>query len=158
MAYYKPGIWDTIVDRLVGDATLIGASLLNGSKIYVNQAPPGTALPYITLTLINGQPDDMFTTRGRICLIDINVWVQERTTTVDAGAIRAGILERIDGDWQEQSSGDPSYGLDHWKPGQIAATGWYINEFIHVQDRDESEPGLYHDVYTVQCGVYKEKA
>lgn len=158
MSYWKPGIWDVIVDRLITDATLIASPLLNGEKVYVNRAPPGTALPFITLSLPAAGPDNMFTTRGRDVLIDIHVWVNERTTGIDAGTLRAGILERIDGDWQEQASGLPSYGFDRWRAGQIASTGWYINEFIFVGDRDMSEPGLYHDVYTMKCGVYKEKA
>jgi len=157
VSYWKPGIWDVIVDRLITDATLIGASLLNGEKVYVNRAPPQTTLPFITLNLASAGPDNMFETRGREVMIDLHVWVNERTTLIDAGTLRAGILERIEGDWQEQSNGRPTYGFDRWQPGEIGTTDWYINEFLYVSDRDESEPGLYHDVYTMKCGVYKQR-
>lgn len=158
MSYWKPGIWDVIVDRLITDATLIASPLLNGEKVYVNRAQPGITLPFITLTLASAVPDNMFTTRGREVFIDVHVWVNERTTGIDAGTLRSGILERIDGDWQENADGRPTYGFDRWQPGQISTTGWYINEFLYVGDRDESGPGLYHDVYTMKCGVYKQKA
>lgn len=157
MSYWRPGIWDVVVDRMITDATLIASPLLNGEKVYVNNAQPGITLPFITLTMVSATPDDMFETRGRLVDIDIHVWVNERTTGIDAGTLRAGILERIAGDWQEQSNGRPTYGFDRWQPGEIGTTDWFINEFICIGEHDLSEPGLYHDVYTLQCGVYKQR-
>lgn len=153
MSYWRPGIWVLFRSWLTADTTLTNA--LGGAKVFLNQAPTGTAFPYITFNMSSCTMSDTFGDVGRSIVMDFHVWTDLRVSGSDTTGTRATILERIHGNFDEP--GGLTYGLHRWTPGQIPTnTGWWVNTVVCRQELDLSTLEQGHDVYSVAFEVFKK--
>jgi hypothetical protein len=156
MSYPVPQIFKLIRDRLTGDATLTGYLGATGS-VFWNEAPSETALAYVVLNQVSTERDDGFRGRGRRMTFDVHVFVRETSSGLDSVTRVANIMDRIDGDWDEQNATTaPTYGLDRFRPSLTGTGAWSADIIEYVGDRDASEPGFRHYVMTYTVGLYKQ--
>lgn len=159
MGSYVPAIWKAVGDRLAGDSTLV-ALLAGGSANSITSFIPSPATdasavyPWVTFKIRNiaVSGDEPFETRAHDIAFSVLLLVQERpvsSVSTDPLITIAKIQERIVGDWSEQSTRVPSYGLDRWQPDFTSYTGDAASTYSPVQilyestDCDAGEPGLH---------------
>lgn len=159
MGLYVPAMWKAVNTRLTGDSTLV-ALLAGGSanSITCYQPTPvavdssSAQYPWVYYKLGERRPDDAFATRRHEFEFEVHVMVQERppsAVTADPITTLAKIEERIIGDWSEQSTRVPSYGLDRYIPDVSAQTGDAATNYspemiVYNGTIDLSEPGILH--------------
>lgn len=130
-----------IVDRLAGDTGTGG--LLNTvsplvTNVYARRFPvPGSSdHPYIIVYFDAISGDDTFSVEGKRVGIRVEWFARETASGVDSLEVVDKILERVTGDWIDQASGVPSYGLSRWTP--TLQTGWSSTPMIFESASDES--------------------
>lgn len=133
MALFTPALLKAINARLSGDTGASGLTpLLGNGATSVRTSfpppavdPPGTTYPLVTITPVADAVDDTFDGRFLKYEIEVRLFVEEQAATqsVDTLLVMLKMHERVVGDWPEQSTRVPSYGLDRWQPDFTGYTG-----------------------------------
>jgi hypothetical protein len=122
--------------RLSGDTTptdgltvLLGTNAAGNIRTtYAQPAtdPEGTTYPLVQMWPMSDQVDDSFNGRRLECLFNVRASVAKTSGTsgYDPVLMLMRIHERIVGDWPDQSSRVPSYGLDRWQADLTVGTGF----------------------------------
>lgn len=169
MSLFTPAIFKAVRDRLAADTTLTG--LLAGASANAitwempQQAsdPPSGFYPRVVLEYVADERDEAFKTRRVVYTFEVHIYHRERAASgEDAVLTMAKIAERIVGDWPDQTSRTPTYGLDRWAPDFTAQTGDYATSYaaetmlhtgsVNATDRGS---GLIEWVLTFQVGLDK---
>lgn len=174
MSLYLPALLQAIQTRLTGDATLL-ALLGTGTGTAITTTfgfpavdPMGTTYPRIIITPMSETPDDPFKSRRSLIGIDVMIYALE---TPPSGATQTSLLtmlkihERVMGDFPDQSTGVPSYGLDWWTAsfsGQTgdAATTYAAETMVFTGFTNETDPegGLRCFRISFSVGLNKRSA
>lgn len=115
--------------RLTGDATLVA---LLGTSPAIYQSLPKTAYsgqyPFVVWNRDDSAPQDGFNQNMDLVNFTVKVELEsDGTYGSDSPQQRMDlILKRVKGDWEEQATRAPSYGLDRWVPGALASTGYSV--------------------------------
>lgn len=112
MSAYEQSLWAAVRNRLTSDATLVS---LAGGGIAWEQLPTGVGIPAITINQTSISNRDAFTTMIDEVNFDVHVWAESAGVGTDGGdpaSTCATIMERIRGDWMDQATRIPSFGLD----------------------------------------------
>lgn len=92
------------------------------TRRFPNPNANATDYPYIIAYFDAMEGGDTFATEGKRMGLRVEWFVDETASGVD-GLERAGaILERLVGDWTDQATGVPTYGLHRYTP--TLQTGW----------------------------------
>ena len=131
--------------RLVADAVLAGYV---STRIAYFTLPADTVYPSITFNVVSETNQDAFQTRVVELVFDVHIWVEEMPqSNAYIGYERARqIALRVAGDWDQQASRVPSYGLARWQP--TAGNGFNYTLIVGEQEVDQTEPGLIHLIQT----------
>ncbi len=130
MSLFIPAIWKAIDTRLTGDAsllTLLGSNGANNVRLAFPMPavdPPGTTFPLVVFRFRSADVDDGFGTRRYNMTFDLDLYCEAKPLAGGTSWLTmAKIHERVIGDWPNQSSRTPTYGLDRWIPDFSAQTG-----------------------------------
>lgn len=130
MALYAPALYKAIHARLTGDATLagfLGNSTASVRAQFPNDAvdPSGTTFPLVTFYIASEEvANEGLDTRIIDYMVEFHLYVEAQPAAGgDSLLVLEKIKERIMGDWPEQATKAPSYGLDRWLPDFSAQTG-----------------------------------
>lgn len=172
MGLYVPALWKAVGDRLAGDSTLV-ALLAGGSANSITSYLPQPATdasasyPWVTFRLIDRSvaESEPFETRNHIVTFSVLLFVQERpvsSVSTDPLVTLAKIEERVLGDWSEQSTRVPTYGLDRWQPDFSGHTGDAVStysptEILYQGTSDQSESGLLSWELSFQVQINKQR-
>ena len=121
MSFYLPSLWDAIIDRLVADSTLT-AQVPAASMIFGYNSR-GLAMPLISINTVSISTQDAFKTATDEVSFDVHLFAEKAgalTAGGDVASNMATALTRIRGDWMDQATRVPSYGLDRY---QLTITG-----------------------------------
>lgn len=159
MSYYLPKLTQAIRARLTGDSSLVTLVSTSGS-IRWNEMDRDQAFPFVSLVTGNiGPGAEGFGLRSREFQVDVHICIPAQhdnsSTPTDAVNTMASIEARIDGDWDEQATRAPSYGLDRWQP-TLTGTNWNCTHLEYLSSGVLDEPGVLHHVHTYRC--YPNKA
>lgn len=156
-----PQIWLAISTRLVADSTLTGLLSNGANSLYYGDHPPrqGTAnaYPYITYTTEETASDphqDAIVLRR---VVRVNIYLARRSTsaTLDSVSVAASILTRIEGDWFEQSTRVPTYGLDRHLLVLSGSTGWTAGTMTMLTSGEEHGDDHLH--YWIEFEVHSTR-
>jgi hypothetical protein len=149
-----------VINRITGNATV--TAVVTSSSVRWMEQDRDTAFPFITLAMSGTEPDgapEGFNLRAEMVDLDVHVYVESQrdnsTTPTVAGSTISSLDNQIKGDWDEQASGAPSYGFDHWTP-TLTGTSWVSTPFRWMGTQVLDEPGIAHHVHTFRC--YPNKA
>lgn len=158
MSYYLPELFNAIYDRLTDGTTgCTGTGLATGG-VYIHEAPSAQSAPYVVVRLVTAPPanSEGFRLRSRQVVLDFDVYVPSHVSGGDQINVLGNILNRIDGDWDENATqATTTYGLDRWKP-TLGSTGWTCTHMEYIDTAVSNEPGVYH--YTLTYQTFAQKA
>lgn len=162
MPAFLPKLEADILARAQADTASGGlyhasAPIIKG--MYNTIAPIGddaVGFPLVVYNLYGVTNENALGTRHFAVDIYFNIWVERDGTT--AAITRAdAILNRILGDWDEQTTGVPSYGFDRWQPA-LSGTSW-LSTIMEVQEITTAhERELFHWVLNFRTYCSKVKA
>ncbi len=178
MSLYLPALLQAIQTRLSGDATLLtylgtgAATAISTTFGFPAVDPMGTTYPRICIMPISETPDDPFKSRRSLIGIDVMIYAVETPQSGGTGAnaqtslaTMLRIHERVMGDFPDQATSIPSYGLDWWTPDFTAQTGLaattYASEtmvFTGFTNETDIEGGLRCFRISFQVGLNKRSA
>jgi hypothetical protein len=138
MSFYGPYVLKAIRDRLVADATLV--ALLTDPYVVIDEAEQAQQPPYVVLEWITATPDEGFSLRRHNLFIDVHTYVATQNDT-DYLTTCTSIHNRVLGDWDEQATRVPTYGLDRWKMTLAAGAGtWTCGTMVMLEYRKVPNP------------------
>lgn len=146
MSFPMPAIFAAIRDRLMADTGaggLVNADVPLVTGVYFLRAPASAAAPYIVIRSPRGSaPHEGFGTSSRTREIAVEYYVQTAPALEYDPVARAfAIQNRIEGDWDEQAGGAPTYGLNRWHPTLTGASGWEADIVEYREDGEfEADP------------------
>lgn len=111
MSAYEQEFFKAVVDRLNADTTLTG--LLNDSIAW-EAGTIGSLLPAITLNQTGTSSVNFLDGMNDEVTFDVHIWAESAGVGTDGGdpaSTCATIMNRIRGDWMDQSNKVPTYGL-----------------------------------------------
>lgn len=150
MAQLFPVVMDQVYTCLSGDGTLVGllAAITPGQRvpIYAYLAPEQQGYPFIVCTVESNTASDAFNARVRELVFQVHSYVQEQMGGDDPWQTIANIDQRIIGDWPQQASRLPTYGLDRWTPN-VTATGWTSDMCGLLDSTPANELGVFHTIH-----------
>lgn len=119
-----------------------GAALISG--IYENAAPTAAQLPIVIYDLVAMNQIDAFRAAVYDVEIRFNIYVkQDQVVSTEASATASKIINRIRGDWQDQS-GAPTYGFHRWTAGTLSSSEWSARDCRHQNSRAEHTAEVLH--------------
>jgi hypothetical protein len=135
-----------------GDSPLV-------TGIYNTAAVSTQQLPAIVYTVTSVDFDDSFGDARREVFFDVHIMVPLVSDTIADTMKRGGdILQRVEGDWFEQSDRTPTYGLERHKLSLGVGTSW-VAEMIEAQDLSaQHEDNVLHWVVTYRVGANRAGA
>lgn len=160
MASYLPILYQAIGDRLTGDTGTGG--LFNSGTPLVTQLrntviDQGQAFPYLVMRCQGGDVEDGFSVRTHKVSVTIDAYIEEQPASgYDPFDRGSKILDRVEGDWDLQSTRVPSFGLDRFTP--TLANNWYAGPFQMLRVREAHEPGVLHWIMDFEILVSKQGA
>jgi hypothetical protein len=101
--------------RALADTTL---TALIGQRFYLGVAPKNATYPYIVMTIPNVEVMDSFDVPNWKATFRLTVYAQADALNASASATStlSTIIDRLNGDWQDQTGNAPSYGLHRYSP------------------------------------------
>lgn len=113
--------------------------------VYNRFAPPATdsstTLPYLVFRVQTiDNRNEAFALGARTVTFTLSIIAPELDGGGDPIQTLYKIHERIYGDWTQQSSGQPSYGLHRWNPS-MTMTNWNISMMSWSQTDDATDEG-----------------
>lgn len=132
-----------VTSRLINDSGT-GGLFASGNRlvtaVWTRRFPlPNTSItdyPYVIVYFDAIQGNDTFKDEAKRIGMRVEWFVDEQANSVDSVERCGKILERVVGDWTDQSSGIPTYGLHHWTPTLQA--GWNSGPLLFESASDES--------------------
>ena len=154
MSYYIPKIWADIIARLKSDTSLTALV----PSIFYDRQPNNATLPLINVNLASITPGDSFTDFRDLVQFDVHLWMEREGFALDGGDpfnTAATTLERILGDWVEQTGRVPTYGIEHWQP-TLTGTGynstWVTRSSGPMEEHNED---TLHWIFSFQTYISK---
>lgn len=132
-----------VYERLAADTGSGGllyssAPLVTGiyTRRFPTPSPASTDFPYVIAYFDAMSGDDTFSTEGKRVGLQVEWFVDETASGTDSVERAGKILERVVGDWTDQASGVPSYGLSRYAP--TLQTGWSSTPILFESASDVS--------------------
>lgn len=146
-------------NRAIADTTLVGSGgYVPTAGLRYAFAGVDQPLPYIVYSFPDIRRDDTFRTERWIVTMTWDVFVAEEPQAVspDPFATLHAITDRLNGDWSAQTYGTgPTYGFNRWLP---TVTGWTPNHFELLSVTPSHDPGVLHNILTLNIGMNKAGA
>lgn len=159
MSSYLPKLYQAIGDRLTGDTGTGG--LFNVTSPLVTQfrntvIASSQAFPYLVMNVTTAMNSDGFNLRSHMVTFSIHVYVEEQPNAGgDSFSTGASIIDRVEGDWDLQSTRIPSFGLDRWVP-TLTSSSWTCSQCVLLNSSEAHDPGVLH--WILDFRVYVNKA
>ena len=142
-------LWVAVRNRALDDDGVAGlfapgAPLISG--IYENIWPDNAQLPIVVYDVAAMDQIDAF--RAAVYFVDFrfSVYVQQDPViSTAASATASKIINRLRGDWQDQS-GAPTFGFHRWTHGSLASSDWSARDCRHIGSRAEHTEDVLHYV------------
>lgn len=156
-------LWIAVRNRALDDDGAGGlfapqANLISG--IYENDWPESAQLPIVVYDVASTNQIDAF--RAAVYEVDVRFGIYVKTDPVvstEASALASRIINRIRGDWQDQSAGTaPTYGFHRWSPGTLTSSEWSARDFRHLSSRAEHSQGVLHYIEAYRAIVQQAAA
>jgi len=151
-----------IRDRLLADTGAGGLRnagtplIADDRRIFVeNPVEPtqGNIFPYIVIAFDSSTRDDAFTVRQRLVTFEVHVFAEEMTSGTDTLKQHDDIVTRIEGDWDLQAGGTPTFGLEQFTPA-LSGTGWETGPLLNTSmTQIDDEAGIRHSVGTWEATI-----
>lgn len=157
MTWYLPQLEKAVYDRLAADTGTGGLFNVSSPLVtacYNGEVKAEQAYPFLSLNVVSAPSQDSMDTRVRLVTMDVHVYCKKSQdpgdSSYDGMDVGGKIIERVVGDWDQQSSRSPTFGLDRWKP---TLTSWVADNFRSIEERADHEDGVYHWVLTFEVYV-----
>jgi hypothetical protein len=113
--------------------------------------PTGTTYPLVQVWPMSDNVDDSFEGRRLECLYNVRASVAKNAATsgYDPVLLLMRIHERIVGDWPDQVTRVPSYGLDRWQADFTAQTGFGATTYAAETMEYTGYNGVFDDEDTI---------
>jgi hypothetical protein len=150
VAQQFPKVWAQIYARLSADSGLL--SLLQTTApgqpapIYNTIAPEAAGFPYVLYNIESNLASDAFNARVRELVFQVHTYVQEQLSSADPWQRISDIDARITGDWPQQASRLPTYGLDRWTM-TLTGSGWVADMCGLLDSTPANELGVFHTIH-----------
>lgn len=159
MAHYLPTLAAAISARLAADATL-ATYLAAGSVVTMSENLDQAPLPLVTFNSAGAPALDGFRVQVRVQSVDVHIYCPRVFGDGDAVGllgdgftVSSAIIDRICGDWADQSFGTgPTYGLDRWQPN-VGATGWTAGIMTHANTIESHIDETLHFTLDFKCMI-----
>jgi len=115
MSFYLPKLWPAIRTRLSADATL--TAIVPALYMAEGLNTDGNPMPLISYNIVSVTPIDAFKTATDEVTFDVHLFAERAGLGTDGGDIAdtmATALNRIRGDWMDQTTRVPTFGLDRY--------------------------------------------